>query len=395
MSAPSFTSSSEPVRPGYLKALLGCIVAWAALFFAFTWIVDPYGVSPVRVTIPGINAFKPKRLDIDRLIKPYEVWRYQPKTVFLGTSRIHQAIDPSALDGTRYAGAYNASVPAVSLSMNEDYLEHYRRLDGALQTVVMELFIYNFLGQGQDRKVVTLRDFAANFATLLVSADTLRAALVTLGHNIVKRVPVYEIKPGGNFYYPPGHDARGTFAGFPAGMWDLYKNSPGGYKLSDAAFATVRRINSAARKNGLEIVWIATPNHAYFDYFLELANEWDVVESWLRRLAAEVMVYSFSQPNPWVYEPVSSTMTFWNDPFHFSLKVGEGIQTSLAGLPMPGRPENFMVELTPDRVAEHIAGRRQAIRQWAAQNPAIVAALEQERQKWLATQAAANAAPKI
>ncbi len=87
---------------------------------AFTLLIDPYGVSPVHATIQGVNALKPKRLDIDRLIKPYEVWRYQPKTVFLGTSRIHQSIDPSVLDGTRFAPAYNASIPASSL-----VAEHY------------------------------------------------------------------------------------------------------------------------------------------------------------------------------------------------------------------------------------------------------------------------------
>jgi hypothetical protein len=86
---------------------------WIALFFGFTLLVDPFGVSPLRVSVTWMNAFKPRRLDIDRMLKPYEVWRNQPKTVFLGTSRIHQSFDPAALDGTRYAPAYNASIPAA------------------------------------------------------------------------------------------------------------------------------------------------------------------------------------------------------------------------------------------------------------------------------------------
>lgn len=388
MSAHSSTSSSSPIQPGYLKWLLGGVAAWACLFFGATWIIDPYGVSPLGVRIAGFNTVKPKRIDIDRLIKPYEVWRYQPRTVFLGSSRIHQSIDPSALDGTEFAPAYNASVPAVSLSMNEDYMRHYHRLDGKMKTVVEELFVYNFLGQGQDRRSFTLSDLAANYATLMLSADAFYAAMVTLGHNVLSGAPVQQVNPGGNFYYPPGHDTQGTFSGFPAGMWKLYTTGGGRYQLNEASIETVRRISAAAKENGVELVWIATPNHAYFDYFLEVADEWEVVRTWLKRLSAEASIYSFSQPNDWVYEPVSLHMTYWNDPFHFSLKMGKGIQTSLAGLPLPGRPDNFMVRLTPDMVDEHIAQRRTAIRAWAAQHPDIVAAMEAERQKYVAEQAA-------
>ncbi len=134
----------------YLRYLVAAAFGWALALLAFTLLIDPYGVSPVHATIQGVNALKPKRLDIDRLIKPYEVWRRQPQTVFLGTSRIHQSIDPSVLDGTRFAPAYNASIPASSLSLNITHLDNYLRLDPSLKTVFVELFVYNFLGQGAE-----------------------------------------------------------------------------------------------------------------------------------------------------------------------------------------------------------------------------------------------------
>jgi len=105
------------VSPGYLRALGLSVAIWLALFLLFTWTIDPYGVSPLRLSLQGMNAQKPKRIDIDRLIKPYEVWRYQPRTVFLGTSRMHQSMDPAVLDGTSFAPAYNASMPAASMDM--------------------------------------------------------------------------------------------------------------------------------------------------------------------------------------------------------------------------------------------------------------------------------------
>jgi hypothetical protein len=131
----------------YLQLLALGFTGWAFVFFAFTFLVDPYGVSPIRLSIARFNELKPKRVDIDRQIKPIEVWRYQPRTVFVGTSRIHQSIDPRGLTDTHYAPAYNGSVPAMSLGMNIAYLERYVELDPNLRNVFAELFLYNFLGR--------------------------------------------------------------------------------------------------------------------------------------------------------------------------------------------------------------------------------------------------------
>ena len=82
----------EPIWPCYLVAIALGAAIWAGFSLAFIWIVDPYGISPVHLGIAGFNILKPKRVDIDRLIKPYEVWRYQPRTVFMGTSRINEFV---------------------------------------------------------------------------------------------------------------------------------------------------------------------------------------------------------------------------------------------------------------------------------------------------------------
>jgi hypothetical protein len=374
--------------PRFLRWLFGSIVAVTSLVLAFVWVVDPYGVSPVRVTLQRINALKPKRLDIDRLIKPYEVWRYQPQTVFLGTSRVHQSIDPAVLDGTRFAPAYNASIPAGSLSMNISHLEQYLELDYNLRTVVVELFLYNFLGQPQDRTQKTWSGFVGDSVTLLGSANSLLDSVLTLAHNALDGRQTYEISRLGYFHYPPGHNAKVTFDGFPAGIWSLHSRSGGKLKLHDPAFDTVGDLAALARERNLEMIFIATPNHAYFDYYIDALDAWGLVEDWLTRLTKQVMVYSFSQPNAWVYEPVRPAMDYWNDPFHFSLKMGYGIQASLAGQSVADLPRDFLVRLTPDLVPAHVEQRRQAVRRWAQENEVFVASFEEERRKWLAAQSA-------
>src|SRR5262249_716794 len=72
----------------------------------------------------------------------------------------------------------------------------------------------------------------------------------------------------------------------------------------------------------------------------------------------------------------------WNDPYHFSLEMGRQMQLALMGTPAPDAPANFMVRMTPDIVAAHVASRRQAIQEWARANPEFVQRITDERHKW-------------
>ena len=153
-------------------------------------------------------------------------------------------------------------------------------------------------------------------------------------------------------------------------------------KLYEPAFDSFREIIEVCRKHNLDLVFVVTPNHAYDDYYLESIGAWKSVEEWLLRVSAEATVYSFSQPNAWVYEPVMHSMRYWNDPYHFSLDMGRAMQLASAGVKVDGAPGNFMVRMTPDKVAEHIQSRREAIRRWALYNPDFVAKFQEERRKW-------------
>jgi hypothetical protein len=364
----------------YLKTIFACVLLWVSLFLSVTFIVDPYGVSPINIEIRGVNAVKVRRLDIDRLIKPYEVWRYQPKTIFLGTSRIHQSIDPAVMDNSEYAMAYNASIPASSLSLNISHLRQYLDLNPNIETVFVELFIYNFLGQGQDQREKGLWEVVENAAKLFISRDAFWDSMHTVSYNVLDGAAQYQIMPGGHFYYPPGHDARGTFAGFAAGIWAMAPDGAESMKLHEPAIETVRQLQALADERGIKMVFLATPNHAYFDYFVESVGAWPVVNEWLLTVSREVTVLSFSQPNTLVYEPVSRNMKYWNDPFHFSLEMGRAMSESILN-EAEGIPSNFMLRLTPELVPEHIASRRASIQTWADENPEYVTKLEEEHSK--------------
>jgi hypothetical protein len=376
------------IESGYLRTLGLSLLAWLGLFLIFTWTIDPYGASPIRFSLQGINLLKPKRIDIDRLIKPYEVWRYQPRTIFLGTSRAHQSLDPSVLDGTRFAPAYNASMPAGSMDMNAAYLRQYLRLDHNLHTIIVELFLPNFIGPPKGLEPGTWSEFMKNALTLFASADTLWDSIATLAYNAVSGRPTFQIEPRGYLYRPHGRDTQGPFDRFAGYIWSSQVSEPDRADFNQAAFDSILEIIEIAHMNNLELIFLLGPSHGYADYYYDAIGAWGVIEEWLTRLSGRATVYSFSQPNDLVGEPISPRMTYWYDTFHYSLVMGQGMLASLAGLARPGLPDNFMERLTPDRVASHIERRRQAARHFALANPSFAMRFEEARQRWLAAERA-------
>jgi hypothetical protein len=84
------------IESGYLRALVLSLAAWLSFYLIFTWTIDPYGVSPIRLEFTRINALKPKRTDIDRILKPYEVWRLSAPHAFsrhVPSPPIHRSFD--------------------------------------------------------------------------------------------------------------------------------------------------------------------------------------------------------------------------------------------------------------------------------------------------------------
>lgn len=396
MSAPSSTSSSDASRHegagGILAPLAAGIAFWAVLFLGFILAIDPYGVSPLGLRLEGVNDAKPKRKDIDRIVKPLEVWLRQPRTLFLGTSRTHQSVDPAELAGTRFAPAYNAAVPNGSLALNTSYLRFYADINLRLEYVFVELFLYHFLVPVQpvdpppqdplpDERF-GYRDLGEKAVSLLFSADALFDAVQTLAFNLGDAPREPQVMPGGYYRYPPGHDARTQFSGFPQFIWTLHPRPPLVLGFNEPVFAELSEMRQLAAVNGLELAFYLTPNHAIYDYYVEVAGAWDAMAALMRRLAEIGDVYSVAQPNRLSHEPIRTPMTYWYDPFHYSLAMGAAITGALAGRPDPSLPDDFLVPLTSDRVPQLIAERRRAVQDWAAANPDWAGQIREEYRKW-------------
>lgn len=369
----SLQEREEIITAHYLRKLFLWIFSWAVILILFTWIIDPYGVSPIQINLPGINTYKPMRLDRDRLIKPFEVWRYQPKTVFLGTSRIHQSMDPAEFDGTQYAPAYNAAIPASSLEENARHIEQYLKLDSHIKDIFIELFFYNFTTGQSPQPVKTWKEFINNYFSLQFSYDTFLDSIRTLYVNHKKVAPDRIAKLGNRIH---GSDFN------PATTFNemLYIHTVIGWdkaakmSLQPSAFASLDHIVELARQHHVHLHMLMTPNYPWDDYRLMTLGYWPLLEKWLRKMATYSDVVSFSQYNAYLEEKplLDPPMKFWNDPTHFSANMGRAMLHAYLGRPAKDAPKNLMLPLNSKTVEEVIAKRRDGALHWAASHPHFV-----------------------
>lgn len=358
----------------YLVKLFAWIILWATFLFTFIWIIDPYGVSPLQVNLPGINTFKPKRIDIDRLIKPFEVWRYQPKTIFLGTSRIHQSIDPSVFDGTDFAPAYNAAIPASTLAENEANIEQFLKLDHSIKHIFIELFLYNFIIGQSPAATKTWSKLMSNVASLQISSDALYDAVNTIVDN-TKEGPIATYIAKSGYRIPSSDFNPATSFSEVSYIYNVISTDHNAkMSLQPSAIESLDRIVALAQRHGVHLHLLLTPNYPWDDYRLMSLGYWPLLEKWIRKMAAYPDVVSFSQYNRLLEEPpkLNPKMKWWNDPIHFNLNMGHAMMRAYLGHPIKATPKNFMHSVNPTTVESVIAERRIGALRWAKTHPEFV-----------------------
>lgn len=365
------------VAARYVAIFGAAALLWAGLTLSFNWFTDPYGVSPINLSIDRLNRLKPSRINIDRLIKPYEVWRYQPSSIFLGTSRIHQAIDPRVLNGTRYAPGYNASIPANTLDENAAHIEQYLNLDPHLKFVFIELFLYNFILGGREETPKTELAAFESVAALQFSTAALFDSLATLQFNRVGREIGPYIAPEGYWVRPVRFNTNDTFNAqlFADAVVDIQKRLKT-MLLQPSAFSALDRITQICSRHDADTYLFLTPSYPWDDYRLLSLGYWPLLEGWLRRVAQYRNVLNFAQYNSLTGEPVSGNMRYWNDPIHFSLPMGQLMLREFLGDIDAEMVDNLAVRLTPQNVETVIRERRAGLKQWAMKHSDFVELFE-------------------
>jgi hypothetical protein len=366
------------IQPAYLRTFALSAAIMFALLLGLTWIVDPYGVSPLRFTSPRFNSVKPKRLNIDRLIKPYEVWRYQPRTVFLGTSRFYHSMDPSVLDETHFSPAYNAAIPASRLVELSALLEEFFEFDKNLRVVFLELFLYQFMSVEAPYAGRSLAQLLREMTPLFLSGSAVFHSLQTIFSNISGR-PTAHVAAGGHWVPSANHrrtlDQAGSI-GFYVGVHETNLRT---MTLEPHAFGVLQRMVELCRKNDAELILVIPPTHPWDEYRLWSFGHWPILEQWMRQLSTFDNVLSFAQYNEVVAEPTAGDVKYWNDPLHFNTNLGRLMLRSFLGASDADIPPNLLRKVTPTTVEALIHERRMGLIRWIGENRAYATAFDEAK----------------
>ena len=196
-------------------------------------------------------------------------------------------------------------------------------------------------------------------------------SIFTVAHNTLSQGKTSQIAEDGSYTFQNNSiDQITSFGNFAEVMWSHYQTSP--KKLDgEKAFEIIQEMKNFSELNDIELIFIITPHHVYFEQFMEISGRTHVFEAWMRELIQIAgPIYTFALSNSMTYEAVSRDMKYWYDPLHFSKRMGKIMLEELQKVRNSGEANSAIIqEVTNETIPEIIANRKQAVAEWTRQNP--------------------------
>jgi hypothetical protein len=364
------------VAARFLKLTVFFFLVALLAVLALNVIIDPFGVSPIKVAIGGINEPKVFRSRVDRLVKPYDVLLRRPATVIFGSSRVKQAFDPEHLAGSRFAPAYNAGIDWATLSEGTQLLEQQIRVGATPRHVFVEIVINTFFFPGTPRWPTTFSEHARNLASIYLSLSAVAASAYTVARGRSSAPFNQYLLPNGLVANVKHETAKDFLVDFPK-RWAATPRSR--YIVDDQLLEQLEAYRRLCAENGIELAFFIAPYHSVYLYLEHERGHWPDIENFKRALARYGDVYDFTGFDRFSTEPVADRMRYWNDVNHFSIEVGNYILDVLTDRRSGDLPPGFGLRLTPSNVESHLESLHAARDRWISENRAFLERIEAVR----------------
>lgn len=385
---------SLPKEKFFATWLVTCMVVVVVLG-TINALVDPYLLFDAPRVI-GFNARKPAAATQQRMMKSYDVVRFKPNSVVLGSSRVNAGIDtqrgpwPSAFRPT-YNMGFDGGGPYVA----HRYLQHVMAYRG-LALVIMGLDFEYFLdwkressreaeyqsrlavmlngapnqGQRQQHLVDLMRTLALN--STKDSVATMFANLAGEGRDIID----------GNMN---GVDSIYPYKkGFLLNYYNLnllwiraFNRVATKTEIKASEMLQLKSVLDLCESHGTRVVFFINPVHADLLDIYDRAGLWPLYEDWKRELTTLVAKYSNRSDNAllWDFSGYHTLSTesvsleiplrmYW-DASHYRPVVGDAIITRI----FDGGDPRFGAVLTPENVEAHLATIRSQQRSYREHQP--------------------------
>jgi hypothetical protein len=362
-------------------------------------VVDPYGLFG-WYDARGFNQQKEGVRNRIRHVKALELPLRKPRTVLLGSSRVHDGLDPAHPLLQDAAPVYNLAVEMCRVHEALQYLRH-ALVQSDVKRVVIGLDFFMFNSRERTNRTfepalvgreVGMRDYVT---TALLSRDALDDSITTVrtSRNQPDRREFLSngFRPGNMVFYKVADYQKLHYYT----NWIFLTSSPQATKyyadmaLDADVFAEFGALLDLCRDRGLDCRLYINPAHATLDgEAIRAAGLAGPMEEWRRRIthiAGEhrIPLWDFGGYNSITEEPVATPMKYYWDSSHFTVGVGNWILTRVMGGSDATLPADFGVQLTDTNIDAHLQAMRDAREQYAARNPESTATLAHAFESYL------------
>lgn len=323
------------------------------------YVVDPYGIYHFSGHSYNYN----KIIDSDPYrSKAFQVKKYQPEAIVLGTSRAMR-LNPPFIESLTGEPAYNVGLSAATPYIEFKYLEYAIKVDKNLKTVYLGLDFEVFQNDypthaNYDEQRLTSFFYIQDLFATLLSENALKDSRKVLLDNINNTANYTEHRYLGDgsfdetLVYPPNTN-ESTLGIMPTT-----------FQLSSSSMLYIEKIKELCEQNGLKLYIYISPVHAIILETYWQNNLWDQFEDWKRQLVDIAPVWDFSGYHEISMSSLKHSESY-NDLSHFSKKIGELILCRMLNKEADRVPAYFGVYITPDNIEEHLDKLRKNREQWS------------------------------
>ncbi|NJL86455.1 MAG: hypothetical protein HC886_11490 [Leptolyngbyaceae cyanobacterium SM1_1_3] len=348
----------------FLKTFLSFSSICLATVLAINFFVDPYGLRKSG-----------GRVNNDRVVKAIQVNRLQPNLVAMGSSGIARGLDPDHPILLEKGVTYNLGILGANIYEIEQYFRHAAAGDD-LNTAIVSLDFYAFNGLREVRpgfseaRLGSQTILPQDFFGLFLSLDSLR-----LIFNPEQRGSYFS-KKGTYAQHVDPERRKEVFAIEIEEDFSREEDMYWAYQTSTETLNSFQNIVEIAEAKEIEVETFIPPLHVSLFYAAKLTGHWPDYQQWLRSIVAIEPVWDFSGCNSITAETIRSDMKNFDDPSHYTYKVGDMIIERMFGRVSAEVPEDFGVYVTSENIDEHLEQIQEQCEAWQQQNPEIVRWIE-------------------
>lgn len=387
----------------YLLIWLISVILTVGMVGAFNYIVDPYGFYRTVVRV-GFNQQKEGVRNKIRYVKALELPLRKPKTIIMGTSRVHDGINPlhPLLSNPAYAPVYNLGIDMDRIHESKEYLKH-ALVHSEIKRVILGLDFfmfnasqkvnYNFDPELIGRKVGVGDYLSTSIFSRDAFVDSIRTIKTSRSQPGREEFLSNGFRPGNFvFYQVKSYPALHYYTNY------IFMSSlPSQTKyyadmtLDQEVFDDFEEILKICKQRNIDIKLYISPAHAHLDgEGIAAAGKWEMMEEWKRRVVAitdkyAAPIWDFSGYNSITTEPVVTPMKYYWDSSHFTEVVSDLILKRMLALKEDTQevPADFGIHLTGKNIEFNLATIRQCRQRYIDEHSSEMQSLSQSYQSFL------------